>query len=252
MNDKQLVTAAVDALLVNRDPLAVDRYFGPGFTEHGPLAGGGTEGLREWVSSLPPAYQYERFRVLAQDDLVAVHGRYRGLGDAPLIAFDLYRVSAGRVVEHWAGMQPETRQTASGHTMVDGPTEITEPAATDTTRNIVEGAVQAVLIEGDFTQLARYWNGDAYIQHNPRIPDTVSGLAAAFAALAAAGESIVVTRRHRTVAEGEFAVTQSEGTDGETPVAFYDLFRVEKGFIAEHWDVVSPIPPDPPHANGPF
>jgi predicted SnoaL-like aldol condensation-catalyzing enzyme len=252
MNDKQLVTAAVDALLVNRDPLAVDRYFGPGFTEHGPFAGDGTEGLRERVSSLPPAYQYERFRVLAQDDLVAVHGRYQGLGDAPLIAFDLYRVSAGRVVEHWAGMQPETRQTASGHTMVDGPTEITEPAATDTTRNIVEGAVQAVLIEGDFTQLARYWNGDAYIQHNPRIPDTVSGLAAAFAALAAAGESIVVTRRHRTVAEGEFAVTQSEGTDGETPAAFYDLFRVEKGFIAEHWDVVSPIPSDPPHANGPF
>ena len=97
MNDKQVVTQAVDALLVNRDPHAVDRYFGPGFTEHGPLAGDGTEDLREWVSSLPPAYQYERFRVLAQDGLVAVHGRYQGLGDAPLIAFDLYRVSAGRV-----------------------------------------------------------------------------------------------------------------------------------------------------------
>jgi predicted SnoaL-like aldol condensation-catalyzing enzyme len=252
MRDKQLVTAAVDALLVNRDPLAVDRYFGPGFAEHGPMSGDGTEGLRKWVSSLPPGYGYERFRVLAQDGLVAVHGRYHGLGGGPLIAFDLYRVSDGRVVEHWAGLQPEARETASGHSMVDGPTEITEPDATDATRKIVEGAVQAILVDGDFSQLTRYWNGDAYIQHNPQIPDTVSGLATTFAALAAEGKPVVVTRRHRTVAEGEFALTQSEGTAGDTPVAFWDLFRVENGFIAEHWDVISPIPPDPPHTNGPF
>jgi predicted SnoaL-like aldol condensation-catalyzing enzyme len=151
-----------------------------------------------------------------------VHGRYQGLGDSPLIAFDMYRVSGGRIVEHWAGMQPEVTETASGHTMTDGPTEITEPAATDATRKIVEAAVQAILVEGDFSQLPRYWNSDAYIQHNPQIPDTVSGLAATFAALAAEGKSIVATRRHRTVAEGEFALTQSEGTAGDIPAAFYD------------------------------
>jgi predicted SnoaL-like aldol condensation-catalyzing enzyme len=197
MDDKKLVTEAIDALLVRREAGAVDRYFGPRYLEHGPLASGGTGGLREWAARLPTAFQYEWFRVLAQDSVVAVHGRYQGLGDGPLIAFDMYRVSGGSIVEHWAGLQPEAIETASGHTMTDGPTEINEPAATDATRKIVEGAIQAILVEGDFSQLPRYWNGNAYIQHNPQIPDTVSGLAAAFAA---EGKSMVVKRRHRTVA----------------------------------------------------
>lgn len=252
MDDKKLVTEAVDALLVNRDPDAVDRYFGPSYLEHGPLASDGTDGLTKWTAGLPSVFQYERFRVLAQDGLVAVHGRYQGLGDSPLIAFDIYRVSGDRVTEHWAGLQPEPTETASGHTMTDGPTEITEPTGTDATRRIVEGASRRSSLRATSRSSPRYWNGDAYIQHNPQIPDTVSGLAAAFAALAAEGRSIVVTRRHRTVAEGEFALTQSEGTAGDVPVAFYDLFRIDKGFIAEHWDVVSPIPPKLPHDNGLF
>jgi hypothetical protein len=110
---------------------------------------------------LPSAFRYDRLRILAQDGLVAVQGRYQGLGDGPLIAFDMYRVAGGRIVERWAGLQPEATETASGHTMTDGPTEIHEPAATDATRKIVEGAVQAILVEGDFSQLPRYWNGDA-------------------------------------------------------------------------------------------
>ena len=35
----------------------------------------------------------------------------------------------------------------------------------------------------------------------------------------------------------------SEGHLGSQLDAFYDLFRVENGKIAEHWDVIQPIPP---------
>ena len=35
----------------------------------------------------------------------------------------------------------------------------------------------------------------------------------------------------------------SEGTFGGTPTAFFDLWRGEKGKIAEHWDVMDTIPP---------
>ena len=57
---------------------------------------------------------------------------------------------------------------------------------------------------------------------------------------------------HRAVAEGEFVSVQAQGTFGRTPTAFYDLFRVTDGTIAEHWDVVFPMPADLPHTNGPF
>ena len=33
----------------------------------------------------------------------------------------------------------------------------------------------------------------------------------------------------------------SEGTFGGVPTTYYDLFRVENGFIAEHWDVMETL-----------
>ena len=35
----------------------------------------------------------------------------------------------------------------------------------------------------------------------------------------------------------------SEGTFAGKPTSFYDLFRVENGKIAEHWDVMETIAP---------
>ncbi|MCU0685353.1 MAG: hypothetical protein MUF34_24455 [Polyangiaceae bacterium] len=46
----------------------------------------------------------------------------------------------------------------------------------------------------------------------------------------------------------------SEGSFGGAPTAFYDLFRVERGTIAEHWDTLETIPPREQwkNANGKF
>ena len=56
-------------------------------------------------------------RVIAEGDLVAVHGRYTGFGPKPLVAVDIYRVEDGRIAEHWDILQEEVTQTASGNPM---------------------------------------------------------------------------------------------------------------------------------------
>lgn len=43
--------------------------------------------------------------------------------------------------------------------------------------------------------------------------------------------------------EGNFVLTMSEGLFAGKQVSFYDLFRVEAGKIAEHWDTIEAIPP---------
>jgi predicted SnoaL-like aldol condensation-catalyzing enzyme len=43
------------------------------------------------------------------------------------------------------------------------------------------------------------------------------------------------------VAEGNFVLTGASGALGETPTAFYDLWRLEDGLIVEHWDIIAPI-----------
>ncbi len=57
---------------------------------------------------------------------------------------------------------------------------------------------------------------------------------------------------HHIVADGEFVFTQGEGILRGVPTAFYDLFRVEDGKLAEHWDVVFAKPDTLSHGNGLF
>ena len=48
---------------------------------------------------------------------------------------------------------------------------------------------------------------------------------------------------HMLLDVGNFVLTVSEGTFAAKHSAFYDLFRVQNGKIAEHWDTVETIPP---------
>lgn len=43
------------------------------------------------------------------------------------------------------------------------------------------------------------------------------------------------------VMRGNFTLAVSEGTYGGAPTSYYDLWRVESGKIAEHWDVTEAI-----------
>jgi predicted SnoaL-like aldol condensation-catalyzing enzyme len=80
-----------------------------------------------------------------------------------------------------------------------------------------------------------------YIQHNPAIGN---GREAAIAALegkfTAQGARFAVKR---IMVDGNMAVIHLHGRpDSATPgVAVADIYRIEAGLIAEHWDVIQPI-----------
>lgn len=54
--------------------------------------------------------------VVADGDLVMVHGRHTGWGPKPMVAVDIFHVEEGKVVEHRDVMQQEV-VTVSGHAM---------------------------------------------------------------------------------------------------------------------------------------
>lgn len=98
--------------------------------------------------------------------------------------------------------------------------------------------VDDILVNGTMEKLAAYFNGDNYIQHNPNIPDLLSGLGATLETLGKQGIYLKCDKIHRVLGEGNFALVVSEGHFGKDHNAFYDLFRVENGKIAEHRDVI--------------
>ena len=249
--NKQLVATAAEAFFNQHDPSAVDHYVGATYTQHSALVGDGPAAFREMIANLGENVRYENVRIFADGDLVAAHGRYFGFGEAPLVAIDIFRIADGKLVEHWDGLQPEVGPNPSGHTGLDGPVKVQQPAATATSRAVAEGFVDEVLIGGKLDRLSDLVSTESYRQHNPQIADGLDGLGAALEALASQGISLIYNTRHRTVAEGEFVVVQSDGDFGR-PVIYYDLFRIEAGNIVEHWDVIQDIVTVLPHSNGQY
>ncbi|MFI1990931.1 nuclear transport factor 2 family protein [Actinoplanes sp. NPDC020271] len=252
MTAKETVLSAAGQLFGDKDPSAVDRWVAPTYKQHSSLAPDGPEGLRGLVASLPDGFSYDLHRVIADGDLVALHGTYHGFGPDPLVAFDIFRVEDGKLAEHWDALTPVVEKTVSGRSQTDGPIEVTGLDRTDANRALVKGFVENVLKGGDVSSLTDYLSAESYAQHNVGIGDNLDGLGAALTALAEQGVTMVYHTVHKVIAEGNFVVTVSEGSFGPTPTAFYDLFRVENGKIVEHWDITPEIKTDLPHDNGLF
>lgn len=198
-------------------------------------------------------------RVIAEGDLVVMHNTYnqaQAFGAETLVAFDIFRVKNGKLVEHWDNLQPPPTKTASGRSMTDGVTATEDCEFTAQNKALVEAFARNVLIGGQSDMITDYIidTPGAYIQHNPNIPDGLDGLIKALTEFAAAGQALTYKKVHAVVAEGSFVFMMSEGSIGETPTAFFDLLRVQDGKIAEHWDTVATIPPasQMPHSNGKF
>ncbi|WP_037599881.1 nuclear transport factor 2 family protein [Streptacidiphilus rugosus] len=251
MDNKDLVLQAAGALFGEKDPSAVDLWVAADYVQHSSLAADGPEALRALVSSLPDGFRYEGARVIADGDLVALHGTYHGFGPAPLVGFDLFRVADGKLAEHWDALTPLVEETVSGRTQTDGPALATAPEKTEANRALVTEFAQKVLVGADYSVLTDFISTKSYHQHNPEAGDGLDGFGAAAARWAEQDKNLVYKTIHRVIAEGDFVLVQSEGEFG-TPVAYWDLFRVADGKIVEHWDVIAPIPAELPHGNGLF
>ena len=53
--------------------------------------------------------------------------------------------------------------------------------------------------------------------------------------------TMVYDEVHMVLAQGNYVLAVSEGTFAGESTSYYDLWRVENGKIAEHWDVMETI-----------
>jgi predicted SnoaL-like aldol condensation-catalyzing enzyme len=224
------------------------------YIQHNLAAGDGLTGFGALLQQLPKgSARVNTVRVLQDGDFVFAHTDYNFFG--PKIGFDIFRFENGRIVEHWDNLQETPAgPNPSGHTMLDGPTQANDLTLTENSKALVRAFVDDILVNGRMTQLAGYFDGDNYVQHNPQIADGLSGLGAALQAMAKQGVTMKYDRIHQVLGEGNFVLTISEGLFAGRHVAFYDLFRVANNKIAEHWDVIETIPPRTEwrNANGKF
>lgn len=218
-------------------------YINPNkYKQHNLMVGDGLAGFGAVLQQLPKdSAKVNTVRVIQDGNYVVTHTEYNFFG--PKIGFDVFRFESGKIVEHWDNLQvTPTSPNPSGRTMTDGSAEIKDVNKTAANKKLVRAFVEDILVKGKMDKLAGYFNGDQYLQHNPQIGDGLSGLGAALKALAEQGITMKYNRIHKVLGEGNFVLVISEGSFAGKPTSYYDLFRVEDGKIAEHWDTMETIP----------
>lgn len=253
---KQTALKAQDALFKDYDTVAVQKYFNHDYIQHNP---GVPTGLGPILGFLPVLKEagtsVKTHRVLQDGDFIILHNTYdnaQAFGGKELVAFDVWRMEGGKVAEHWDNLQPIVRQTASGRSQFDGPTNITDLDKTDANKAVIQQFADDILMGKNPNKITQYISTSQYDQHNPMVKDGLAGFGEAVKYLQSQNDMFVYTKVHKILGEGNFVLAMSEGKWHGKPHAFYDLFRLENGKIVEHWDVIAEIPEKMAHSNGKF
>src|SRR5512133_1250188 len=90
-----------------------------------------------------------------------------------------------------------------------------------------------------------------YIQHNPSLPD---GRKALYDAVKVWFKDTPKEKVdfQRIAADGDFVYLHVRSKMGTKTVAVVDIFRIENGKIAEHWDVIQEVPEKSANAHPMF
>ncbi|MGN1367731.1 MAG: nuclear transport factor 2 family protein [Aristaeellaceae bacterium] len=204
-----------------------------------------------YLASAPVKTTVNNIRAFEDGEYVFLQTVYNFAGAGEQVAFDIFRFDEdGEIAEHWDNLADLAEANPSGHTQTDGTMELTDLDRTEENRELVKAFLYDVMQGNNADKTPDYFDGDAYIQHNTGIADGVSGLGEALAALAEQGIDMVYDEVHMVLAQGNFVLAVSEGTFGGVPTSYYDLWRVENGKIAEHWDVMETIADESTWQNG--
>ncbi|MEQ7874304.1 nuclear transport factor 2 family protein [Sphingomonas sp. ASV193] len=110
----------------------------------------------------------------------------------------------------------------------------------------------AALKRFNIDEAVTYFTSD-FIQHNPRAADGIEGFRAMLQEFVDEFPGARVDVK-RAFADGDFVVlhVHVKLRPEDLGLAIVDIFRLENGKIAEHWDVRQPVPEAAANANGMF
>jgi len=236
------------------------------YIQHSPVLPTGREAFKQIFSvvprldPIPELVSPPLVSIIAEGDLVAMTlvetlPEPDGIGTYTTTHFNLFRIEDGRLAEHWHSVQtppgPEVLLPEDG-----GPQLVTGASGEDqyalleaehpeleTNKRLVFDLWRQV-IDAGHEELADIYLSEDYIQHNPNAATGLAGFKAYFAnredlPIASSIRDDVVA----VVAEGDLVVLALR-FEYPHPVhagriyttTWFDMFRIEDGRIAEHWD----------------
>jgi len=232
ISSKEIVLDFWRLAIGQRDLLFAEKIISDHYIQHSASVKDGKKGILESLevlAKLPtaPASGKPFMRVIADGELVAIHMLLE-MGGRKLALLDLMRVQNGLLTEHWDAVQiiPED----VGNFMVADAMTADANGNDEENKGVISNYMNGVLF-GQANNI--HFIADNFVEHDPQ--DCL--------------EKCSFDRLHRMIGENDLVLTQATGTINAKPHVLYDIFRVWKGKIVEHWNVHQLIPEKMPHSN---
>lgn len=228
---------------------AVTKFTGARYTQHSTGVRDGVEGFVEFFEPFiarNPSRDIQIVRGIEDGQYVFIHA-FQNInnGEAQWVTTDFFDTDEDdKIIEHWDVIAPFSASNPSGHSSMDGPTEVVDLDKTEDNKAIVRSLIEEGLMRGGNPEnLSKYISSETYIQHNKDVADGLEH----FQRLALMSnrplnyEEIVLL-----VGQGNFVATLCKAHWNDDSVnqdyAQVDIFRLEDGKVVEHWDNVEVVP----------
>lgn len=227
---------------------AVEAYTGDRYTQHSTGVRDGVEGFVEFFE---PFIEHNSDR---QIEIVRsfVDGRFVFIqaaqelngGESRWVTTDLFDTDGNqKIIEHWDVIHELGGANPSGHTQVDGATDVTDLHLTEANKDHVRRFLTEAFCKEPTAPFTDFISSETYINHNPDAPDGVAALVEMDRSSRETGQTLYYPEIHRIIGQGNFVVALAHQVWNGIDYAAFDIFRLEDGMIVEHWDNVETLPP---------
>ena len=226
---------------------AINKYSGERYTQHSTPVKDGKDGFIEFFAEFVernPIREIQILRSFEDGQYVFIHAlQTLNNGEFRYVTADIFDTDENaKLIEHWDIIAEVVDDLGSTNTQIDGPTEPTDLDKTEENKALVRRYLTEVLGDGQYDKGARFVS-ETYVEHSSGAANGGDHLIARLQRQAELGRPMVYKTVHKLVGSGSFVAALSEASDGTTDIAVIDLYRVENGRIAEHWEVTEKIAP---------
>lgn len=238
LSNKQKVRSFYKQIVGQRKAELIPQFILEDYKQHNPTVPQGRAGITgmiNYLKTLPPPPEGAKspiIRAIQEGDLVVTHLDIQFMGKR-MAVIDLFKLKDGMLAEHWDAIQEMPDQTGGNVTATNGAAEIVETASSAHSKQVVNTFYKAIINKQMPVDVLK----DNYLEHDISVINSHKSLD-----IYLLSDPHRDVKMHRVIAEGDFAVVQSQFKRGEKAFVFYEIFRIEADKIAEHWSVEQAVP----------
>jgi predicted SnoaL-like aldol condensation-catalyzing enzyme len=247
--NKRLVADYYQKLYSPQYKRAIADHLSAKYVEHQYTAHFSRQGLSEYVGQRlaeNPGHQVIIHKTLAQDDRVFLFVEEKLDSGEDIARAELFRLSDGKIVEHWGSHVVDEKNRKNTNGTFDGP--LPDPK-TDYGQRFLADFLELDVRAFDGQEIDCFYLNRTpdYKQHSPKGGDGIEGLVTILSKAKANGIKVSMTAG-QTLVENDFVVCHRlYDTVPKHPlmnrINTFDIFRLNaEGKAVEHWDVMEDVP----------